>query len=192
MAETGVAIAAARAEAVTALAALIDEQRQREPDSAFPWSVLSLEGEIEQDLAEHPAVDVEDRYLATLRATRERDRAAGRTLSGPHRADLSVTHGPKSMPARLSSTGEQKALLLGLVLAHAELVAHRRDGAAPILLLDEITAHLDDHRRAALFESILALGAQAWMTGTDERDFAALRGRALLLEVRDGAVTAAA
>ena len=190
LAETGIAIAAARAEAVTALAALIAERRERDPDSPFPWSELRLDGEIERALAERPAVDVEDQYLATLRATRERDRAAGRTLSGPHRADFLVTHGPKGMPARLCSTGEQKALLLGLVLAHAELVAARRDGAAPILLLDEITAHLDADRRAALFESILALGAQAWMTGTDERDFAALAGQARFLEVCDGRIAA--
>ena len=108
---------------------------------------------------------------------RERDRAAGRTLEGPHRADLAVGHGPRATPARLCSTGEQKALLLGLVLAHAELVAQRRDGTAPILLLDEVTAHLDTARRTALFTEVLRLGAQAWMTGTDRAVFAPLEGR---------------
>ena len=116
-----------------------------------------------------------------LREARERDRAAGRTLDGPHRSDLLVFHAPKQMPARLCSTGEQKALLLGLVLAHAELVARRRDGVAPLLLLDEITAHLDEARRGALFAEILRLGAQAWMTGTERAAFAALKRKGAFL-----------
>ena len=109
--------------------------------------------------------------MASLQATRERDRAAGRTLEGPHRSDLIVGHGPKQMPASVCSTGEQKALLIGLVLAHADLVRQRRDGAAPILLLDEIAAHLDPLRRSALFDEIVALGSQAWLTGTDLQAF---------------------
>lgn len=186
MAETGVAIAAARAEAVAAIAAVITARRAREPDSLFPWSAIALEGALERDLATRPAVDVEDAYLRVLRQTRDRDRAAGRTLDGPHRSDLVVGHGPKAMPARLCSTGEQKALLLGLVLAHAQLVAERRDGLAPILLLDEISAHLDEARRAALFAEILSLGAQAWMTGTDAGSFAALAEKARFFEVENG------
>ena len=186
MAEAGVAMAAARSEAVAALRAVIEERRQRDPASPFPWSTLALEGGLESELATHAAVEVEDAYLRTLRAMRERDRAAGRTLEGPHRSDLAVGHGPKQMAARLCSTGEQKALLLGLVLAHAELVRQRRDGAAPLLLLDEITAHLDESRRAALFDEVLVLGAQAWMTGTDLKAFDALRGRARFHRV-DGA-----
>lgn len=186
MAETGVAIAAARAEAVAAIAAVIAARRAREPDSLFPWSAIALEGALERDLATRPAVDVEDAYLRVLRQTRDRDRAAGRTLDGPHRSDLVVGHGPKAMPARLCSTGEQKALLLGLVLAHAQLVAERRDGLAPILLLDEISAHLDEARRAALFAEILSLGAQAWMTGTDAGSFAALAEKARFFEVENG------
>ena len=186
MAETGVAIAAARAEAVAAIAAVIAARRAREPDSLFPWSAIALEGTLERDLATRPAVDVEDAYLRVLRQTRDRDRAAGRTLDGPHRSDLVVGHGPKAMPARLCSTGEQKALLLGLVLAHAQLVAERRDGLAPILLLDEISAHLDEARRAALFAEILSLGAQAWMTGTDAGSFAALAEKARFFEVENG------
>jgi DNA replication and repair protein RecF len=178
MAETGVAIAAARAEAVAALAAVSGERRAREPGSPFPWSDISLEGALESDLERRPAVDVEDTYLKVLRRARERDRAAGRTLDGPHRSDLVVGHGPKGMAARLCSTGEQKALLLGLVLAHAELVAQRQEGTAPILLLDEIAAHLDEARRAALFAEILRLETQAWMTGTDVQAFAALAGKA--------------
>jgi DNA replication and repair protein RecF len=185
MAETGVAIAAARAEAVAALAAIMAERTARDPNSPFPPAGLALEGGLEADLERLPAVDVEDTYIERLRAGRERDRAAGRTLDGPHRTDLLVAHAPKAMPARLCSTGEQKALLIGLVLAHAELVARRRE-AAPILLLDEVTAHLDAERRAALFAEILRLGAQAWMTGTDAEAFSWLSGKARFWRVDDG------
>ena len=186
MAETGVAIAAARAEAVAALATIIAERRAARSRFAVSLARTRLEGALERDLDALPAVEVEDRYAPRAARGRERDRAAGRTLDGPHRSDLVVAHGPKAMPARLCSTGEQKALLLGLVLAHAELVAGRRDGAAPILLLDEITAHFDDERRAALFAEILRLGAQAWMTGTDAQAFAALAGKARFWRVDDG------
>jgi DNA replication and repair protein RecF len=186
MAETGVAIAAARAEAAAALGVISERRRARDQASAFPWAVIGVEGTLEVDLGSKPALDVEERYKAALRTGRERDRAAGRTLEGPHRSDLLVEHGPKAMPARLCSTGEQKALLLGLVLSHAELTAERQSGRAPILLLDEVTAHLDAARRAALFEEILAIGTQAWMTGTDAEAFSALGGRARFLAVEEG------
>ncbi len=186
MAETGVAVAAARAEAVAALSAVIARRRERDPASPFPWSEVALEGPLESGLAVSAAVDVEDAYLKTLVAARERDRAAGRTLDGPHRSELAVSHGPKAMAARLCSTGEQKALLLGLVLAHAELVAARREGLAPILLLDEVTAHLDETRRAALFAEILRLTSQAFMTGTDAAPFATLAGRAQFWRLDEG------
>jgi DNA replication and repair protein RecF len=189
MAETAVAVAAARNDAVAALRSVIAARHQRSPDSPFPWSDLAIEGTLESDLATHSAIEVEDSYARTLAETRERDRGAARTLTGPHRSDLVVGHGPKAMPARLSSTGEQKALLLGLVLAHAELITTRRGGYAPILLFDEITAHFDERRRAALFDEILALGAQAWMTGTDASAFSALQGRAAFWRVDDGAAT---
>jgi DNA replication and repair protein RecF len=191
LAEEGVAIAAQRAEAVASLAQIVARRRERDAQSPFPWAELKLEGTLETALADKPAVEVEDIYLKELIAMRERDRAAGRTLSGPHRSDLVVGHGPKAMPARLSSTGEQKALLFGLVLAHAELVAERQSGIAPILLLDEVTAHFDEHRRAALFAEILRLGAQAWMTGTDASAFSALRGRAQFRLVEDGRISGA-
>jgi DNA replication and repair protein RecF len=191
MAETGIALAAARAEAVAALAAVTSRRRERNPESPFPWSSIALEGTIDRDLAQQAAVDVEDGYVAELRDTRLRDRGAGRTLSGPHRTDLIVSHGPKTMPARLCSTGEQKALLLGLVLAHAELVAERRNGVAPMLLLDEIAAHLDVARRAALFAELLRLGTQAWMTGTDPEAFSALVGSAQFWTVDAGRATPA-
>lgn len=186
MAETGVAVAAARLEAVGAMARIIAERRARDPNSAFPWSGLAIEGSIEDDLAVMPALEAENAYARTLRTQRERDRAAGRTLEGPHRSDLAVVHGPKQIAARLCSTGEQKALLIGLVLAHAELLTARQEGAAPILLLDEITAHLDRFRRAALFEEILRLRAQAWMTGTDDTAFKDLDGRAQFWTIDEG------
>lgn len=174
MAEAGVAIAAARSEATAAMASIITTRRERNQDSPFPWARIAIEGELEAALETRPAVDVEDEYLHALARGRERDRGAGRTLQGPHRSDLKVVHGPKETEASLCSTGEQKSLLLGLVLAHAELTAERQGGRAPILLLDEITAHLDEHRRAALFGEILRLRAQAWMTGTDRSAFEAL------------------
>ncbi len=188
MAETGTATAATRAQAAAALETTIAARRERDPGSPFPWSRIALEGWIEQRLAEQPAVDVEDAYLAELQRGRERDRAAGRTLVGPHRTDMTVEHGPKAMPAQHCSTGEQKALLIGLVLAHAELLAERRDGAAPLLLLDEIAAHLDASRRAALLAEILRFGAQAWMTGTDRHPFSRLENRARFLHVEEGRI----
>jgi DNA replication and repair protein RecF len=189
MAETGVAIAAARAAAVAELKAAIGARREAARESAFPWAELAIAGRLETDLVMQPAVDVEDAYVESLGSGRERDRAAGRTLEGPHRADLIVGHGPKDMPASVCSTGEQKALLIGLVLAHAELVRQRRDGAAPILLLDEIAAHLDPLRRAALFDEIVALGSQTWMTGTDVQAFADLAERAQFHRVDDGRIS---
>lgn len=185
MAEAGTAIAAARISTVRRLTDVVAARRERDPDSPFPWSAVALEGSLEEALAGVPAVDVEDGYVRRLAMARERDRAAGRTLEGPHRSDFIVSHGPKGMPARLSSTGEQKALLIGLVMAEAELIAMRHEGSAPLLLLDEITAHLDATRRAGLFAEILRLGAQAWMTGTDAGAFDALSGRAQMLRVAD-------
>jgi DNA replication and repair protein RecF len=183
LAETGVAIAAARAEAVTHLAATIAARRQRSPNNPFPWAMVDMSGDLEDQLGTIAAVDVEEFYVRTLARNRDRDRAAGRTLDGPHRSDLIVAHGPKAMPARHCSTGEQKALLLGLLLAHAELIKQRHQGAAPLLLLDEVAAHLDPVGRAALFEDLLALGSQCWMTGTDQDAFAGLGRRAAVYRV---------
>ena len=147
---------------------------------------------LENDLGRRPAVEVEDNYVEALRSGRERDRAAGRALEGPHRSDLIVAHGPKGMAAHISSTGEQKALLVGVVLAHAELVKQRHGAVAPILLLDEITAHLDDRRRAALYEEIVRLGSQAWMTGTDQSAFAALANDAQFIAIGEPGTTSMA
>ena len=189
MAETGVAIAAVRAEAVAGLVQTIETRRSENPASPFPWGQIMLDGDLEKMLAGSPAVDVEDAYAAMLARGRERDRAAGRTLDGPHRADLFVVHGPKQQPAKQCSTGEQKALLIGLVLSHAQMLNARKERGSPILLLDEIAAHLDDLRRAALFQEILDLKLQAWMTGTDRHAFACLEGRANFASIEDGRIS---
>jgi DNA replication and repair protein RecF len=188
MAEAGVAVAAARATAVAALSAAIGARRDAAHGTLFPWAEIALVGRLEAGLAARAAIDVEDDYVRQLASERERDRAAGRTLEGPHRSDLMVGHGPKEMPAKVCSTGEQKALLIGLVLAHCDLVGQRRDGLAPILLLDEIAAHLDPLRQAALFEEIVGLGSQAWMSGTDPDAFAALGNRAQFHHVDEGRI----
>jgi DNA replication and repair protein RecF len=184
-AEGGVAVALARAEAVARLNALIAETR--DDASPFPWAGLALEGEIDRLTARLPALDAEDAYRALLRDHRGRDRAAGRALIGPQASDLVVTHGPKAMAAEQGSTGEQKALLVGLVLAHARLVG-AMSGIAPIVLLDEIAAHFDPRRRAALYAALDALGAQVWMTGADDGLFDALPEAAARYRVMPGRV----
>ncbi len=181
MASLGVAMALARQEMLGLLTALVDAQ---DLSSAFPSASLALSGFLDGELVA-PAIDLEDRYVAMLEEGRYRDAAAGRTLEGPHRSDLLVRHREKDMEAERCSTGEQKALLVGLVLAHARLVANMT-GHAPILLLDEIAAHLDEGRRAALFDRIDALGGQAFMTGTDKSMFSALGDRARFVTVSDG------
>lgn len=189
MAEMGVAIAASRIEAIGRLTAGIRARSARTADEPFPWADLSLEGELEAALENGSALDVEDEYRLTLARSRERDRAAKRTTAGPHRSDLIVGHGPKGMLARRCSTGEQKALLVGLILAHADLVKRMRGGLAPVLLLDEIAAHLDEVRRAGLFEQIISLQAQAWMTGTDAAVFAPLGDAAQFFRAAHGSVS---
>ncbi len=184
MAEHGVAVAAARAHVVSQLAAAIAEH----DDGPFPRAGLALEAGIDAALLEGPAVDAEDALIAALEKARGRDAAAGRALEGPHRADLRVTHLAKGMEAEACSTGEQKALLIGLVLANARLHC-ASFGAPPLLLLDEIAAHLDATRRAALFDEIERLGAQAWMTGTDASLFESLGDRAQIFDVASGRVT---
>jgi DNA replication and repair protein RecF len=189
MAEAGVAIAAARLDAVTRLSALIQETHEARGPGPFPYAVLSLEGRLELALMERPAVEVEDDYVSLLSETRERDRLAGRALAGPHLSDLIVLHGPHNAPAGDCSSGEQKALLLGLVLAKARLI-RELSGAAPLVLFDEVAAHLDQNRREPLFDEILDLKAQAWMTGTDRSIFAAIASQAQILAVNRGRITA--
>ena len=185
VAELAIAVAAARRETVERLASLILETREEE--SPFPFATMGLEGDLDTLVATLPAVDAEDRYRATLRDYRPRDRAAGRTLVGPQASDLLVRHGPKDIPANTASTGEQKALLIGLVLAHARLVASM-SGIAPFVLLDEVAAHLDPRRRAGLFAALESLGGQVWMTGADPSLFAELQGRADVLQVSPGVI----
>tara|TARA_R110002020_G_scaffold55741_9_gene154421 strand:+ start:802 stop:1923 length:1122 start_codon:yes stop_codon:yes gene_type:complete len=182
MAGLGIAMAAARQEMLGLLRTLSAASEE----TPFPSPVLALEGFLD-DVPEGPAADLEDRYLAMLRESRGRDAAAGRTLDGPHRSDLQVRHREKDMDAARCSTGEQKALLIGLILAHARLTANMT-GFAPVLLLDEIAAHLDEGRRRALFDLIHDLGGQSFMTGTDRSMFSALADRAQFFTVDGGSV----
>ncbi|KKX31617.1 DNA replication/repair protein RecF [Rhizobium sp. LC145] len=183
MAGLGIAMAAARNEMLGLLRTL----SAASGETPFPSPVLSLQGFMD-GAGDKPAAELEDDYLSMLRENRYRDAAAGRTLEGPHRSDLLVRHREKDMEAERCSTGEQKALLIGLVLAHARLTANMT-GFAPVLLLDEIAAHLDEGRRAALFDLVHDLGGQSFMTGTDKAMFAALADRAQFFTVSHGAVT---
>ncbi|QRM53746.1 DNA replication/repair protein RecF [Sinorhizobium sp. BG8] len=186
MAELAIATSLARAELVGLMAGLVEATRD---DQAFPSAAMSLSGFLDGEW-HRPAYDIEEHYIAMLRDGRYRDAAAGRTLEGPHRSDLLIRHREKDMEAARCSTGEQKALLVGLIMAHAGLVANMT-GHAPVLLLDEIAAHLDEARRAALFDRVHALGGQAFMTGTDRAMFEALGDRAEFLTVSNGTVSGA-
>jgi len=186
-AELAIAVAALRAETVERLQGKLAQSR--EIDSHFPFAEIALSGWIEQMLRDHPATEIEDRYRAVLKENRARDAAAGRTLDGPHLTDLTVVYGPKNIPASDASTGEQKAVLIRLVLAHCGLL-EEMTGFAPILLLDEVAAHLDPARRAALFDALAQLGAQVWMTGADPLAFSEISGRAQIFEVNPGSVQA--
>ena len=150
-----------------------------------------MQGWMEQLLPDHSAVEIEDRYRALLKENRPRDAAAGRTLDGPHLSDLAVSHAGKNIPAADASTGEQKALLIRLVLAHAGLIK-QMTGFAPLLLLDEVVAHLDPKRRTALYDALSSLGAQVWMTGADPAAFGDIIGRANVFVVQSGTVEPAA
>lgn len=183
-AELAIAVAAQRGQTLQRLAATL---AARGLSSAFPSANIALDGWIENALVAEPATAVEDRYRAVLRDSRARDAAAGRTLDGPHLTDLQVVYAPKNMPAKDASTGEQKALLIGLVLAHANLVAEMT-GITPLLLLDEVVAHLDPGRRAALFAELTALGSQVWMTGADPAAFADIGARSEILTVEAGQI----
>ena len=180
MAERGVAVAAGRREAVQRL-----DRVCAEAEGPFPRARLTLVGMVEDWLGAMPALAAEERLAAALAANRQSDAQAGGALLGPHRSDLAVGLAEKSIAAELASTGEQKALLISILLAHAKLQRAVR-GEPPLLLLDEIAAHLDTSRRAALFEELLRLDGQAWLTGTDAALFTPLRHRAQFLSVHDG------
>lgn len=185
MAADAVAVAAARL-------ALIDHLQQHvgalgATAPLFPQPRLTMEGNVEQAVAARPAVDVEDELKATYAENRAADRAAGRTHEGVHKSDLRVAYAGKDMPADQSSTGEQKALLVSIILAHA-LMMQAEKGYVPLILLDEVAAHLDAERRQQLFNILSSLNGQIWLTGTDENIFAALKSAAFF-RVENGHVT---
>ncbi|MTI18554.1 DNA replication/repair protein RecF [Rhodobacteraceae bacterium RKSG542] len=185
VAELGTAVSLARNETVSLLSAKL--KAQAELGLPFPTAEIHLEGAFETATIGLGASDREDCYRELLREGRFRDKAAGRTLDGPHRSDLGVLHVDKHVPAALASTGEQKALLIGIILAHADLTT-AISGMTPVLLLDEVAAHLDPGRRAALFSRLQAMGPQVFMTGTDVNLFKDLPEDAQIFEVADGLI----
>jgi DNA replication and repair protein RecF len=184
-AELAIAVAALRSETVARLQTALAAGRGL--SQAFPFADIALRGWIEEALVSEPASSVEEQYRAVLRDNRSRDAAAGRTLDGPHLTDLLVSYGPKAIAAADASTGEQKAILIRLVLAHSALIADMT-GLAPVLLLDEAAAHLDPARRTALYAALGTLGAQVFMTGADPSAFAELSGNAQIVDVSPGAM----
>jgi DNA replication and repair protein RecF len=180
-AELAVAVAGLRVETVRRLEAVLASRK----DAAFPPADIALEGSIEQLIGAYPAGEIEERYRTVLRDNRGRDAAAGRTLDGPHLTDFAVTYAAKGVAAADASTGEQKALLIGLILAQARLIA-AMTASPPVLLLDEVVAHLDPARRDALRVELATLGAQAWLTGADPALFAEFAANATIIEVDAG------
>lgn len=176
MAEHGVAVAAARRDLLNHLASAMETS-----DGPFPKADLALTGLLEGWLQTRPAVQVEDDYRRLLAQDRPKE-YGGAPTEGPHRSDLAVFHRQKAMPAAVCSTGEQKALLIALLLAQARVQGTYR-GAAPLLLLDEVAAHLDEARRRALYAELLTLGAQAWLTGTERTLFAGLEEQAQFFDL---------
>jgi len=185
MASAGAAMAIHRIDAVK----VMQEAILARPEGAFPKALIDLDGEFEMHAANGLALtDIEQEIIIQLRENRGRDRIAGRTTEGVHRTDLRVIHAPKGLAADQCSTGEQKALLIGLILANAQALFERDFAPSPLLLLDEAAAHLDSDRRAALYDELAALGGQAWLTGTDRSLFDAFGDRAQRFEVSDGTV----
>jgi len=180
-AELAVAVAGSRVETVRRLETVLASRT----GAAFPPASIALDGWIEKLVPAHPAGEIEARYRTILRDNRPRDAAAGRTLDGPHLTDLAVVYAAKNIPAADASTGEQKALLIGLVLAHARLIAEMT-ACAPVVLLDEVIAHLDPERRTALYDELAQLGAQVWLTGADPAVFGELKTRAAIVPVASG------
>ena len=180
IAETGVAIAAARLDFIQRLQTACNEAQT----SLFPLATLSANGTLESLLQNAPALEVEEMFQYQLAESRGVDMLTGGAATGPHKSDLHVKYAEKNMPADQCSTGEQKALLIGIILAHARLIAAER-GAPPILLLDEIAAHLDENRRAALYDILKVLGGQAWLTGTDDNLFETVKHTAQFFDVQE-------
>jgi DNA replication and repair protein RecF len=183
MAAQGVAVAAARRDAVERL-----DEACAAAEGPFPCARLRIAGTVEAWLDEAPALAAEERFKTALKAGRAADTLAGGATVGPHRSDLAVAHAEKGVAAEGLSTGEQKALLISIVLAHARLQRQTR-GEPPLLLLDEVAAHLDGARREALFDALLGLESQVWLTGTDAALFAPLRAAARFLSVSDGVLS---
>ena len=182
MATAGVAIAAARREQIARLNAFIEN----EPDDVFPNVVLELDGVIERMLDRMPAVDVEDFYIKKLAAEREKI-LYNESVDGVNRTDFKVFYKKKNMPAELCSTGEQKSLLISIILAQTKCQILYQ-GFAPVLLLDEVAAHLDDLKREALLEKIADLGLQAWITSTNPDLFNSLKDKAYFYEVKNNSL----
>jgi len=183
IAEQGVAVAAGRRDTVQRL-----DRACTQVEGPFPHARLTLVGTVEGWLEEMPALAAEAKFTAALAANQQGDGQSGGAAIGPHRSDLAVSLAQKGIAAEFASTGEQKALLIAILLAHAALQRAMR-GEPPLLLLDEIVAHLDASRRAALFDSLVRLDSQAWLTGTDAALFAPLRGHAQFLSVQDGTLS---
>lgn len=187
MAETGTAIAAARLDFLGRLQKACDLAHEQE-ETWFPKARLQLSGTLEELLSRSPAVEVEEMFAYQLAQSRGRDAETGGAATGPHKGDMLVHFAVKGMPADQCSTGEQKALLIGIILAHARLMRSER-GAPPVLLLDEVAAHLDENRRSALFDLLVDLGGQVWMTGTDESLFSAALKRGQFWGVDRGEIS---
>ncbi len=184
MAETGIAIAAARLEFVSRLQSASEKAK----DELFPAARLCSSGTLETLLSRGPALEAEELFKYQLVESRNRDAVTGGAASGPHKSDLRVIYASKDMEADQCSTGEQKALLIGIILAHARLIAAER-GAPPILLLDEVAAHLDPERRAALYDVLGSLGGQVWLTGTEEKLFESIKDSGQFFHVENATIT---
>jgi DNA replication and repair protein RecF len=187
MAETGIAIAAARVDFISRLqeACL---KADKDEENYFPAAVLGTKGTIENLLQNMPAIEVEQAFTYQLEQSRSQDAVVGGAATGPHKSDMDVVYKSKNMAAAQCSTGEQKALLIGLVLAHGRMMMAER-GAPPVLLLDEIAAHLDAARRNALFERLNSMGGQVWMTGTDPVLFSDIQNQAQFFDVESAQIS---
>ncbi len=186
MAETGIAITAARADFIRRLQVAAG-RADTAGDPLFPHASLTIAGTVDELLRNAPALEVEELFKYQLRQTRAQDALNGGAATGPHRSDFLVRFTAKDMHASQCSTGEQKALLIGIVLAHSRLIAAER-GAPPVLLLDEVAAHLDETRRKGLFSLLLELGGQVWMTGTDSSLFFHISEKSRVFELRDSEI----